>query len=709
MKKVLTFFTAIMFAVTGFAQVSLSSLLREMTDRDVPARFPSPAYTCAQASSYNRATVAKDQPGWFANWDRTVFVRTEKNAGRREFVMMDEAGPGAIVRFWMTFAGENSGKGIMRIYVDDMETPAVEGAAFDILSGGKLCGPPLAASVSELTPYERRGHNLYLPIPYAKRCKVTYQSDNIREDDFGIAQHSEKVYYNINYRTYPAGTKVVSFTQAELKKNAALIAATQKALQTPTAPLVSNTMKLDAELAPNTSKTFTIKGTGAIRRIVMEVLAAHREQALRSLVIKISFDGTQTVWTPAGDFFGIGYRPIAADNWYTSAVKDGAMECRWVMPFREGCEITLYNYGTQPVSVKNASAGWSKWSWDARSMHFGSSWHQYTRIDTGDQKTPDGDTGGAQDLNFVTLQGKGVYMGDGIALFNTTYAWWGEGDEKIWVDGESFPSHVGTGTEDYYGYAWCRPEVFIGHPFIAQPQGDGSFDPGYSVNTRYRALDAIPFHSSLVVDMELWHWRKATINYAPVSYWYVIPGGRSLISEDVAGVKEKVALHRRDIVSADLVLSVEGENLYVQGELPGRINHFTGLKETASGGMIMQWNLAPVGSSLTLCMESAFEGQFQLSGVFVREANYGTVNVSFNDRSCVKNLNLNAPQAAFERIDLGVVTLKKGVNTIKIEMVGKADDFRFGFMGLDKLEFVKKQKYEISMKKNSTDENTTTD
>ena len=40
---------------------------------------------------------------------------------------------------------------------------------------------------------------------------------------------------------------------------------------------------------------------------------------------------------------------------------------------------------------------------------------------------------------------------------NPVEAWWGEGDEKVFVDGEKFPSHFGTGTEDYYGYAWCWP------------------------------------------------------------------------------------------------------------------------------------------------------------------------------------------------------------------------------------------------------------
>lgn len=79
----------------------------------------------------------------------------------------------------------------------------------------------------------------------------------------------------------------------------------------------------------------------------------------------------------------------------------------------------------------------------------------------------------------------------------------------------------GTGTEDYYGYAWCRPEIFS-HPFIAQPSGSGNFHPGLTINMRYRVLDAIPFKSSISSNIELWHWLPATINYALTAYWYVL-------------------------------------------------------------------------------------------------------------------------------------------------------------------------------------------
>ena len=75
---------------------------------------------------------------------------------------------------------------------------------------------------------EERGHNLYLPIPYAKRCKVTIESPDLKITPEGKIESKTIVYYAINYRTYTSPVKVISFSAKELKKNARLIAAVNK-------------------------------------------------------------------------------------------------------------------------------------------------------------------------------------------------------------------------------------------------------------------------------------------------------------------------------------------------------------------------------------------------------------------------------------------------------------------------------------------------
>ena len=84
-------------------EVTLSSLLADMADREALTYFPGRHYVHRQFSSYNRESVSKDKDGWFANFDMSHFLRVENTGGRREFVMFDAPGPGAVVRWWDDF------------------------------------------------------------------------------------------------------------------------------------------------------------------------------------------------------------------------------------------------------------------------------------------------------------------------------------------------------------------------------------------------------------------------------------------------------------------------------------------------------------------------------------------------------------------------------------------------------------------------------
>jgi hypothetical protein len=683
---------AVFAGAQGADTVSIGSLLREMTDRDERARFPEPAFTCAQFSSYDRATVAPGQPGWFANNDRSMFLRVEHDRGRREFVMFDASGPGAVVRFWMTFSGRNCGRGTLRIYIDGAAEPAVSGSAFDVLSGGVITSAPLADSVSKLTDYARRGHNLYFPIPYARSCKITYESENLSEDDFGARkQGTEAVYYNINHRAYAPGVKVVSYSAAEMTRNAALITAVLQQLSggNKNLPAPRATLRLDCDLAPGESRPFAVEPSGApgaIQRLALRLRADDQEQALRSTLLEIAFDGETTVRVPVGDFFGVGHRQIPAGTYYTTAGHDGLLQSYWVMPFAQNCIITLRNLGSQPVAVTAAAAGFKDWRWDARSMHFGAGWRQYTRVLAGPHEK-------AVDLNFADLRGKGVYVGDGITVFNTTYRWWGEGDEKVYVDGEKFPSHIGTGTEDYYGYAWCRPEPFIGHPFIAQPVGDGSFAPALSVNTRYRALDGIPFTKSLRFDLELWHWSVTRVNYAPVAFWYMLPGGKSLAPDATADAREPVARDRAGIIPSDLrrdaagALAIEGEELLVVKTTSGKAVVQTLGQPPLSGGAQLWWrDLAP-GARATFSFNSDVAGARAMTARLTTARDYGAFAIRLNGKPVFPRLNLNTPALSVTTAK-AAVTLNQGANTLEVELLapsGRASGKTH--FGLDKLVF----------------------
>lgn len=188
-----------------------------MTNRESLVDYPSPYYTVRQFSSYDRFSdhAVKGSYDWFANWDFSQFLRTEEKDGRREFVMFDAEGPGAVVRIWITVANYND-NGILRFYLDDSDIPAIEGEVLSLISGHFLADAPISTSVSPLTPYKQRGHDLYLPIPYAKHCKITYETPGITAA--GNRPPGENFFYSVNYRTYDKGSIVKTFTLDDLKR-----------------------------------------------------------------------------------------------------------------------------------------------------------------------------------------------------------------------------------------------------------------------------------------------------------------------------------------------------------------------------------------------------------------------------------------------------------------------------------------------------------
>lgn len=650
--------------------VTLKSLLAEMTDREALARFPQPAYTCAQASSYDRdSTSPKDQKTWYANWDRSQFVSMETKNGVTECVLLDEDGPGALVRFWATWHGPHGGpfsNGILRVYIDGAEKPAIEGHAQEVIDQGLLTGGPLSEGVSPKTEYAQQGHNLYLPIPYAKHCKVTYSTDVPVDQG---ARTGEALYYQINYRSYAKGTKVESFSMDRLAAARADVDATNARLAksglTDNADLTP--VEASGEIAPGDSmEPLHIDGPGAIRSMRLRLEAGDLQQALRSTVLEIRFDGERTVWAPVGEFSGMGYKVREFKTWYTGADADGTMFCYWVMPFQKSAEITLHNFGKQPVRVAAAEIHYGDWNWDKRSLHFHSTWRQLTEVDT--RGNGDMEARNAQDVDFVTAHGKGVYVGDTLTICNGAAAWWGEGDEKIYVDGESFPSHFGTGTEDYYGYAWCRPEYFSS-PFHAQPEGGGNVAGGYSTNSRYRALDAIPFTKSLRFDMELWHWAKTKINYAPTTFWYARPGATCNVKPAPADAALPVAREKTDLVPVFKVEgAIEGESLEVAERTGGYVDPQSGVLAW-SGDTQLWWRDAAPGDKLVLKFPVEKGGRQKLSADLTKARDYGIVKLSVNGQPA-QTIDLYADVLGHSLVDLGEFDLHKGLNELTVEIVG---------------------------------------
>ena len=681
------FFSGLIFAGCNSKTlpVTLESLLLEMIDRESVTRFPEPEFTNRQFSSYDRATTQPGDKSWFANWDRSMFLGIDSARGRKEYVMYDAEGPGAVVRFWMTFAGEGAGEGTLRIYFDHQQEPEIEGKAFDVLR--LVPTSPLCTSVSPETNYKQRGHNFYLPLPYSTHCKITYESANIVGEG---ARSGEAVYYNINYRTYTPGTSVITYTNEQLEQADSLMQMVKSTLLLPESMAGEERMvsaSFDAKLIPGTADSLRITGTQAVRHLKFKLEGESDEKALRKTVLEIYFYDHRTVWAPLGDFFGTGYMIKPFTTFYNKVSTDGTLESFWIMPFQKKALLVLHNYGEEPVTFGEASVYHAPYDWDKHSMHFGASWHQYTNLYTGEQKDNDGG-GNPFDITFTRLEGQGVYAGDAITVFNTAYAWWGEGDEKIWVDDDPFPSHIGTGTEDYYGYAWCRPEVFS-HPFIAQPSGAGNFWPGYTVNIRQRALDQIPFNDSIRVNMEMWHWVSAHINYAPTAYFYLKPGGKCLLEKDMAGVESKIAMRRSDIVSPYVENGkIEGENLIIDSLTNGRISFQYGRAWGFSNDKQLFWRQGQVGDQFELRFLAEKDGKYKARLVYTKAPDYGSYQLTINGIEAPQKINGFHPyEVEVEALDIGIYKLNKGENSLRISITGASPEQDKAYVGIDCLIF----------------------
>jgi hypothetical protein len=509
--------------------ITVRSLLEEMVNRDRIARYPDPTFESHQSSSYDRRSVAPDKPGWFANQDAGQYVRTETVDGRQEHVLLDAKGPGAVTRIFVGVTRPNATAldGTIRVYIDGSSRPVIQKNGEEFLGGGFL-GPPL---IGANAANNGGGRNCFLPIPFARSCKITSDS-------------AEPLTYDIEYRTYPLETAVRSFSGEELAAaKPALDAVQRRLLESPAdavhalKDLKTTPAQHQQHLEPDGVMSLEFDGPSVIRQLSVQIAAADLPQALRSTVLSIQFDEEPAMWCPVGDFFGSGIGLNLYHDWTRevdrSSPSGGALTCCWVMPFARSCRIELHNLGVQPIDATLGPVVSGRWAWDLWSMHFHAAWRQQFPIHT---KARDGTT----DWNAVEIHGAGVFVGQTLAIHNGARAWWGDGNEKVYIDGERFPSHFGTGTANYFGIGFGEHGGVFASPFASQPRADGNNRVGCVTLTRNRALDSIAFTKSLKFDWEIWHWAATDMAYAATTYWYALPGATSNGATDDTEAKRAV-------------------------------------------------------------------------------------------------------------------------------------------------------------------------
>jgi hypothetical protein len=490
--------------------ISIQSMLNEMIDRDEISYFPKDNFRLKQQSSYNRASNnLEDSLAWFNNHDFNSndkdhnFLRIEEKNGQKEWVLMEHEGPGAIVRTWMPFLSANTPDTDIeiKVYLDGNEEPALQGNMLQLFNGDGLIPYPFAHK-------SLRSAVSFFPIPYAKSCK--------------ISTTGRPFFYQFTYREYPEGTRIKTFTKSDFDAAQTRMKQVGEKLINPVNYSEGESVRLNVSLPASGEKTVELpKGEAAIRTLVLKLGSYEKDEVMRSTILKMSFDGKKTVWCPIGDFFGSGLGLNPYQTWQNTISEDGTMTCRWVMPYQSKGSISIENLSEEPIDIE-LTAVVGDYEWKEQSMYFHAAWHGQNPVATRPYS----------DWNYISLKGRGVYIGDALTIFNPVKRWWGEGDEKIWVDGEDFPSIFGTGTEDYYGYSWGGKSTdFYDHPFHAQVRSnvysklnrkvnEERNTKGFSTEVRTRSLDGMPFSSSLHFDMEVWSWTDCDMGYGVGMMWY---------------------------------------------------------------------------------------------------------------------------------------------------------------------------------------------
>lgn len=471
--------------------VTFDSLLTEMADLARLTHKPVQPFSVHLASSYDRSSTtpvaSSDTPsGWYANSDWGNYLRVETNASRTEYVMLDVDGPGAIMRIWSATMG-----GMLRVYIDKAVQPALAGDFTKLLSGQI---PPFLPPFAGVTAV---AGNFDLPIPYRQHVKVTLEGNG------------PAYFYQVEYRNYVADcVDVTSYQAADV--DTARLDSVRTLLMNPSIPESGATIEATTLTAQRPAMAIAASSAG--EAIVGFEMTFDTQDAttLRTSKLLITFDGHQTVRTPLGDFFGAGPGLSPHATLPLEVRADGTAVSRFVMPFRASAVIALEPTNSLSATLRVVHVPMQV---DGGTYLFCAHWVARGPMSSRPYR----------DLTLAHLQGSGFYAGTFLSLGNSSEAWWGEGDEKIWVDGDAFPSLFGTGSEDYYGFGYCSPTVF-NHPYRVQTFSPGGFGAsmGLSSMARYHLFDAIPFGSRITFNMELWHWDPdAQVTYDTISYFYL--------------------------------------------------------------------------------------------------------------------------------------------------------------------------------------------
>jgi hypothetical protein len=668
-----------MFQITQGQVVTTASLIDELTDMRKLADFPDPGFRSVQFSSYDRRTVSPDQPGWFSNSDGfggepvpgfLSVVKAPDSKGIGEYLICDVKGPGAIVRLWTAqIAGD------LMVWLDQEKNPIYNGPAEPFFLHTYEAFNKEAAK-SEWTGSINQNMASYYPIPFAKGCRMVWKGDL-----------SNLHFYHVQLRLYESGAQVKTFSVKDIQDNLTRLNQASAVLKEPFKYLdtvLFNAAYETVWLKPGEKKIVkSVVGSAGIKRLAVFVSAQNVEKALRQTILEIRFDGSPwgQVQSPVGDFFGAAPGINPYESLPFTVLDDGRMVCRYFMPFKDSAQVMMENMGDQEVTLVTKIVT-EPYQWkEGVSMHFRARWRVNHELLADPRQV--------KDIPYLLIRGKGRMVGAACYLLNPTSVpssagnWWGEGDEKIFIDDNLKPSFIGTGSEDYYNYAWSSEELFD-YGYCGQPRNDGPANRGFITNFRWHILDNIPFDKSFDFYMELYSHRAVEhFSYARTIYAYAVPGAHD----------DHIAITKSDVRYLQLpsdwwpeAAGAAGNSIFYQIEdLLSKPKDVEWVQDPIwSAKQMVLWKPTSKNETLTLLLPATKTGKFRINFTVARTLGGGSMEIMLDNKPVKFNGNTTTDlSTSFRSVARNIssenLDLTEGMHVLTIKPAGE----KLGPIGLD--------------------------
>ena len=660
-----------MSAASTAEPITYADLVTRLTDLQRLATPIVPDEKTFASTSHDRGMSYDPQTdtyrNWSANGDGGGCIRREGD----DQVMVDLKGPGVLWRIWSARAGS----GHIKIYVDGNAEPTIDkpfAAYFDDL---EKQFPGLAMTLS-------RGRNEFVPVSFAKSCKV------VVEKGWGM-------YFHCTHTLFPEGTSVEPFPGFTPEVIAMLTKASNAWNLRGSNPHLRDsgtlTEKTALTIEPGRTEVLSLAGAGAIRALKVKPLELPedklaQEDILRELTISMFWDG-QTwpgVWAPLGDFFATS-PGINSFRTLAMGCVEGEFYSYWYMPYANGAQITFANEGErsrkleielETVELEPAVA--------SRLLRFNSAWHSdnFTGLDAKRFLRKGGDRW--PDWPLLVVKGKGRYVGmtEHIWKFG---GWWGEGDEKFFIDGEKYPSTVGTGSEDYIGYAWAANPPFItfdsGLAACSRLRSDAQEDTSVC---RFHVCDDVPFATSFQGFIEVMpNGNCRPCVYDACVYWYAEQDAKNPYT--IVPLAERRHLRpsrdQLDVIPSTMQIpklhpdAIEGEHLQVLHIGSGRhwVQNMSGYRDGQwSGDTQLIWTQGRQGEAIEIGFSVPTTGRYELMAVFTKAGDYGIFEVAVDGKTIGEPIDLYDPKVTTTgEILLGTVQLGEGKHVLKAIAIGR--------------------------------------